>query len=141
MLAVQLDADETTARASGGDEGRSRSAKGVQHYAVPLAERANERFQRLDRLLRRMKPVSRVGKIHNIRERIGGRSGVAFGEKIGLLVLITHEADGRGVCLAEDDIPDVGVATPYEIVPRALGTIPLLCTVTQPFMARRATPI
>src|ERR1700733_9589659 len=71
VLSVKFDADEAAANRPGGDECGPRSAEWIKDDAVRFTERANERFQCLGRLLRRMKAVSRVRKIHHIRERIG----------------------------------------------------------------------
>jgi len=52
MLRVRCDTNEAAANGPSGDEGGARSAGWIEDDAVRLAERANERFQRLRRLLR-----------------------------------------------------------------------------------------
>ena len=75
---------------AGGDEGGARSAEWIEDDAVRLAECANAWFYRLRWLLRRVKPVLRVGKIHDIRKRISGRDGIALGEEIGIQLFLPN---------------------------------------------------
>lgn len=90
MLSVKADADEAAIRGAGGDECGARSAEWIEDDGVRLAECANERFQSLDRFLHRVKPVSQIGKIHDIRERIDGRDDIALGEEIGIQLFLPN---------------------------------------------------
>ena len=94
MTCVKLDSDEVPAYSARRDKRGAGSAKWVQNKAMRLAEAGDQRFERLSRLLRRMKPVARIGPVDHIRDRAPRGRRIALRQKIGLLVLVAHEADG-----------------------------------------------
>ena len=72
VLFVKLDADEPSAQLLRRYQGRSRTTERIEDHAAGLRERADQRLQRLHRLLRRVQLVAGILPVEDVRHRRAG---------------------------------------------------------------------
>src|SRR6202158_5772190 len=51
-----------------------------------------------------MQPIAAIGEWQNVRNRYCWTPGIALDQKVGLLVVVAHEAHRGGVTFVEDDM-------------------------------------
>ena len=89
--AIEFDTEIVAAGLPGRDQGRARAAEGVQHQSAFRTERANQRGERRDWLLRRMQAIAAIGEVDHIGWRMFGQHRAALRQHVGRFVRVADE--------------------------------------------------
>src|SRR5580658_10772343 len=106
ILCIQFYADVPAACQDRCRSGTDAAREWIEHQLTLQREAANQRSQRLDRLLRRMQLVAAVWHIHHVRKGLLRQRRSAFRQQKCLLMLIAEKPALRAVGLAEHDVSD-----------------------------------
>src|SRR6202034_4801408 len=106
ILCIELYADIPAACQDRCRAGAAAACEWIEHQLTLQREAANQRSQRLDRLLRRMELVAAVWHIHHVCKWLLRQRRSALRQQKCLLMLIAEKLALRAVGFAEHDVTD-----------------------------------
>src|ERR1700734_3500776 len=104
ILCIQFYADVPAACQNRCRAGAAAACEWIEHQLTLQREAANQRCQRLDRLLRRMQLIAAVWHIHHVCEWLLRQRRSALRQEKRLLMLIAEKPALRAVGLAEHNV-------------------------------------